>query len=198
MKATVKMNRWGNWNGYVGGRKVIEFPLDTCGLVATDTVANGQPNCAGDPPEAAKEWLRKQERDRDFARLAKHRAKKFRVEICPGDRPGEHDVKVTTNGHQWTTVTLNGSELDTLEGLLSEYNETREYNSRPQSPDKPDEIVIRQAGNRCEVLMCGFRFFTGGRVAAKRWAAAMHRRTGYPVFNIKKGGRKVAVPEGDL
>lgn len=28
-KRTVRQNRWGNWNGYEGGRRVAEFAFDS-------------------------------------------------------------------------------------------------------------------------------------------------------------------------
>jgi hypothetical protein len=55
-KPTVKQNQWGNWNGYVNGRKVREFPADVSGpLVGTTTVC-GATN-GPEMPEAARAWL---------------------------------------------------------------------------------------------------------------------------------------------
>ena len=56
MKVKVKQNRWGNWNGYVGRRKVREFAADVSGpLVGTTTVC-GATN-GPEMPEAARAWL---------------------------------------------------------------------------------------------------------------------------------------------
>jgi hypothetical protein len=57
MKATIRQNRWGNWNGYLGGRKVIEFPCDVAGpLVGASSYAD-LTGADSEPPEQAKEWL---------------------------------------------------------------------------------------------------------------------------------------------
>lgn len=55
------------------------------------------------------------------------------------------------------------------------------------------EIEIRQRGNTCEVVAGGESKFTGGRVEAKRRAEKLHRLSGWPVFNVKKGGTRVPV-----
>lgn len=57
-KAAIRQNRWGNWYGYLGGKRVATFALDTAALVASDTVMLG--GSAG-APEAAVRWLAAQQ-----------------------------------------------------------------------------------------------------------------------------------------
>jgi hypothetical protein len=57
-KASVKQNRWGNWYGYLGRKRVIAFAFDTASLVASSTVMPTTGN--SDAPEAAQKWLAEQ------------------------------------------------------------------------------------------------------------------------------------------
>lgn len=52
-------------------------------------------------------------------------------------------------------------------------------------------IIVRQVRDRCEVWHGDQQVFSGGRVAAKKEAKAIHERTGDPVFNYKASGALV-------
>ena len=62
-KYRVRQNRWGNWYGYAGSKRVAAFANDTVGGVASDTVcgACGTDGGSTEPPSAAVEWLAKME-----------------------------------------------------------------------------------------------------------------------------------------
>lgn len=69
-----------------------------------------------------------------------------------------------------------------------------------QNEDKcmnTNEIVIIQrypTCSGCEVTLNGETKSAGfGRVMSKRHAMALHDETGFAIYNIKKGGRKVLV-----
>jgi hypothetical protein len=59
-KASIRQNRWGNWDGYSGGKRVMEFAHEPAFLVAGESQGTDA-GSGSEAPKAAQQWLAKQQ-----------------------------------------------------------------------------------------------------------------------------------------
>jgi len=58
-----------------------------------------------------------------------------------------------------------------------------------------NKILIKQAGRKCQVVHNGEVVLESGRVACKGFALGLHIKTGDPLFNVKRSGAEVRIPD---